>query len=74
MKLRKCTTRIYNPDTKQLELEYCYFHSWTQSPETNTHPEDPQKDHVYSVTLAVLEHIKTGRVFKKSPSEITFID
>lgn len=50
-----------------------YFHTWTHAGAVKLHGEDPTKDHVYSVTKALIENIKTGEVIEVWPDNITFI-
>ena len=64
--LRKCN--VYKSND-----EY-YFHTWTQEGAKKNHPENPQLDHVYSITMAIVEHIKSGKVIIVYPDEIIFID
>ena len=54
------------------EGEY-YFHTWTYEGAIKRHPEDSNKDHVYSYAKAVVENIETGDVSEVFPDEITFI-
>ena len=53
--LRKCKVSY------EKEKEF-YFHKWTEEGRTKRHPEDPQKDSTYVVTMAIVEDVKTGEV------------
>ena len=50
-----------------------YFHGWTYDERTAIHPEDPQKDHRYSVKVAIGECVETGNTVLLSPGSFAFI-
>lgn len=63
--LRKCTLW---KDTD----EY-YFHTWTNAAMIKKHGELASKDHIYTVTKAIIENIRTGELIEVWPDNITFI-
>ena len=50
-----------------------YFHKWIERGETQTHPEDPQKDSMYVKTLALIENVKTGEVCYCRPNQLQYV-
>ena len=50
-----------------------YFHKWIETGETQTHPEDPQKDSMYVKTLALIENVKTGEVCYCRPNQLQYV-
>lgn len=63
--LRKC--KVKNKPEKRF-----YFHKWIESAVIRRHPEDPQKDHVYSETYAIIEDINNGEINYEIPHWIIF--
>ena len=74
--LRKCfvESAIWNKEERKYKDAECYFHEWSREGAKKIHPEDPQKDHVYSYLIGIVEVIATGKVIQTSPESITFLD
>ncbi len=64
--LRKCKVS-YKKDKE------FYFHKWTEEGRTKIHPEDPQKDSTYVVTIAIVEDTSTGQVEYADPDCVIFL-
>jgi hypothetical protein len=65
MDLRTCKIKNGN--------DLFYFHKWIERGETQTHPEDPQKDSMYVKTLALIENVKTGEVCYCRPNQLQYV-
>ena len=65
MDLRTCKIKNGN--------DLFYFHKWIERGETQTHPEDPQKDSMYVKTLALIENVKTGEVCYCQPNQLQYV-
>jgi hypothetical protein len=50
-----------------------YFHGWSWEERIAIHPEDPSKDHKYSVKVAIVEDVNTGSTHLLTPGTFAFI-
>ena len=71
--LRICKIALINYVTKEEKTTFYYFHGWSNESDIRLHPENPQKDILYSYMVAVLENVDTGEVSTEKPSSIIFI-
>jgi hypothetical protein len=53
--------------------EFHFFHKFIEIGTTKMHPEDPQKDHCYSHTYALVEDVD-GILHQYDVSKIKFLD
>jgi hypothetical protein len=65
--------RLCKIDGDDFEDELFYFHFWEERAQKHWHPENPSGDMFTKYHVAVVENVKTGRIWTSASNDIIFL-